>query len=121
MSFATFAANAGDLWFRAMDDIACVLYSAGQLMILVLDHEELITLSRLGASQAARHPGHAGQKRRVRDSGPGSLDVRFRAINSGNERSLTVTHSVGAHKGFGACEEEEGRPGLRTVFAARSR
>jgi hypothetical protein len=61
MSFATFAANAGDLWFPAIDDIACVQYSAGQLLVLVLDHEELIALSRLGASQAARHPGMAGR------------------------------------------------------------
>ena len=72
MSFATFAANAGDLWFPAMDDIACVLHSAGQLLVLVLDHEELITLSRPGASPAARHPRHAGHKSRVRDGLPGS-------------------------------------------------
>ena len=76
MSFATFVANVGDLWFPAMDDIACVLYSADQLMVLVLDHEELVTLSRLGASPAARHPGH---RRRVRDGWPGSLDARFLA------------------------------------------
>jgi hypothetical protein len=57
MNCATFAANVADLWFPATDDIACVLYSAGQLLVLVLDHEELITLSRLGASQAVRHPG----------------------------------------------------------------
>ena len=80
MSFATFAANAGDLWFPAMDDIACVLSSAGQLLVLVLDHEELITLSRLGASPAARYPGHAGHKRGVRDGWPGSLDARFLAL-----------------------------------------
>ena len=80
MSFATFAANAGDLWFPAMDDIACVLYSACQLMVLVLDHEELITLSILGASPAARHPGQAGHKRGVRDGWPGSLDARFLAL-----------------------------------------
>jgi hypothetical protein len=77
MSFATFTANVGDLWFPAMDDIACVLYSAGQLLVLVLDHEEFITLSSLEASQAARHPGH---KRRVRDGWPGSLDARFLAL-----------------------------------------
>jgi hypothetical protein len=80
MSFATFTANAGDLWFPAMDDIACVLHSAGQLLGLVLDHEELITLSRLGASHVARHPGHAGHKRGVRDGWPGSLDGRFLAL-----------------------------------------
>jgi hypothetical protein len=47
MSFGTFAANAGDLWFPAADDIVCVLRSGTQLMVLVLDHEELITLSTL--------------------------------------------------------------------------
>jgi hypothetical protein len=77
MSFATFATNVGDLWFPAMDDIACVLYSADQLLILVLDHEELITLSRLEASQEEQHPR---QKRRVRDSWPSSLDARFLAL-----------------------------------------
>jgi hypothetical protein len=45
ISFETFAANIDDLWFPAMDDIVCVLHSSGRLMILVLDHEELITLS----------------------------------------------------------------------------
>jgi hypothetical protein len=80
MSFATFAANADDPWFYAMDDIACVLYSDSQLLVVVLDHEELTTLSRLGASQAARHPGHAGHKRRVRNGWPGSLDARFLAL-----------------------------------------
>jgi len=77
MSFATFAANVGDLWFPAMDDIACVLHSSGQLLVLVLDHAELITLSALRASQAAQHPGH---KRRVPDGWPGSLDARFLAL-----------------------------------------
>jgi len=77
MSFATFTANACDLWFPAMDDIACVLCSDGQFLVLVLDHEELITLSRLEAAQAARHPGDAGHERGVRDGGPGSLDARF--------------------------------------------
>jgi hypothetical protein len=70
-SFATFAANTGDLWFPAMDDLACVLSSAGQLLVLVLDHEELITPSRLGASPAARHSGQAGHERGVRDGWPG--------------------------------------------------
>ena len=45
MSFETFAANVDDLWFPAMDDIVCVLQSDSSLMVLVLDHEELITLS----------------------------------------------------------------------------
>ena len=80
MSFATFAANAGDLWFPAMDDIACVLSSAGQLLVLVLDHEELITLSRPGASPATRYPGHAGHQHGARDGRPGSLDARFLAL-----------------------------------------
>lgn len=82
MSFATFAANVGDLWFPAMDDIACVLHSAGQLLVLVLDHEELITLSTLGASQAARHPEPAVDERRVWNGWPGSLDARFLALLS---------------------------------------
>jgi hypothetical protein len=45
ISLETFAANIDDLWFPAMDDIVCVLNSGSQLMALVLDHEELITLS----------------------------------------------------------------------------
>lgn len=45
MSFETFAANVDDLWFPAMDDIVAVLHSDSQLMALVLDHEEIITLS----------------------------------------------------------------------------
>jgi hypothetical protein len=45
MSFDTFVANVDDLWFPAMDDIVSVLHSGSQLMVLVLDHEELITLS----------------------------------------------------------------------------
>jgi hypothetical protein len=53
MSFGTFAANADDLWFPALDDVVAVLHSGGQLMVLVLDHEELITLStvNLGADE----------------------------------------------------------------------
>jgi hypothetical protein len=47
MSFETFAANVDDLWFPAMDDIVSVLHSDSSLMVLVLDHEELITLSRV--------------------------------------------------------------------------
>jgi len=47
MSFETFAANVDDLWFPAMDDIVSVLHSGSQLMVLVLDHEELITLSNV--------------------------------------------------------------------------
>jgi hypothetical protein len=45
MSLETFAANIGDLWFPAMDDVVCVLHSGGNRMVLVLDHEELITFS----------------------------------------------------------------------------
>ena len=45
MNFETFGANVDDLWFPAMDDIVAVLHSGSQLMVLVLDHEELITLS----------------------------------------------------------------------------
>jgi hypothetical protein len=45
MSFEKFTANVDDLWFPAMDDIVSVMHVDGQLMVLVLDHEELITLS----------------------------------------------------------------------------
>jgi hypothetical protein len=45
MSFETFAANLDDLWFPASDDIVSVLHSGRNLLVLVLDHEELITLS----------------------------------------------------------------------------
>jgi hypothetical protein len=45
MSFETFVANVDDLWFPAMDDIVSVLHSDSSLMVLVLDHEELVTLS----------------------------------------------------------------------------
>ena len=45
MSFETFTANVDDLWFPAMDDVVCVLRSGSDLMVLILDHEELITLS----------------------------------------------------------------------------
>jgi hypothetical protein len=45
MSFETFAANIDDLWFPAMDDVVCLPHSDGHRMVLVLDHEELITFS----------------------------------------------------------------------------
>jgi hypothetical protein len=51
MSFETFAANVEDLWFPAMDDIVSVLQSDSNLMVLVLDHEELITLSSVNPGQ----------------------------------------------------------------------
>jgi hypothetical protein len=50
MSFATFADNVDDLWFPAMDDIVSVVRSDSNLMVLVLDHEELITLSSVNYS-----------------------------------------------------------------------
>jgi hypothetical protein len=53
MSFGTFAANADDLWFPARDDVVAVLHSGGQLMVLVLDHEELITLSAVDSVEDA--------------------------------------------------------------------
>ena len=49
MSFETFATNIDDLWFPAMDDIVSVLHSDSHLMALVLDHEELITLSSVNS------------------------------------------------------------------------
>ncbi len=51
MSFDTFAANIDDLWFPAMDDIVAVLHSDNNLMVLVLDHEELLTLSSVNQSR----------------------------------------------------------------------
>jgi hypothetical protein len=53
MSLETFAANVGDLWFPAMDDIVAVLAVDGDFMVLVLDHEELITLSSMNADECA--------------------------------------------------------------------
>jgi hypothetical protein len=51
MSFETFTANVDDLWFPAMDDVVSVLHSGSDLMVLVLDHEELITLSSADLSR----------------------------------------------------------------------
>jgi hypothetical protein len=51
MSFETFAANVDDLWFPAMDDVVSVLQSGSHLMVLVLDHEELVTLSSVNLSE----------------------------------------------------------------------
>jgi hypothetical protein len=48
-----FAANIGGLWYPAMDDIVCVLPGDGNLMVLVLDHEELITLSSVNPDEYA--------------------------------------------------------------------
>ena len=50
MSFETFTANVDDFWFPAMDDIVSVVHTGSHLMILVVDHEELITLSDLKSS-----------------------------------------------------------------------
>ena len=50
MTFEKFADSVDDLWFPAMDDIVSVMHSDGGLMVLVLDHEELITLSSAGSS-----------------------------------------------------------------------
>ena len=50
MSFDKFAANVDDLWFPGMDDIVSVLPSGSNLLVLVLDHEELITLSSVNSS-----------------------------------------------------------------------
>jgi hypothetical protein len=53
MSLERFAANIGDLWFSGMDDIVCVLPGDRSLMVLVLDHEELITLSSVNPDEYA--------------------------------------------------------------------
>jgi hypothetical protein len=60
MSFETFTANVDDLWFPAMDDVVSVLHSGSDLMVLVLDHEELITLSgMLRTYKNLQRPGGA--------------------------------------------------------------
>lgn len=53
MSFELLTANIGDLWFPAVDDIVSVLHSGSNIMVLVLDHEELITLSAASYNQDA--------------------------------------------------------------------
>ena len=53
MSFGAFAAHIDDLWFPAVDDIVALLHADGDLMVLVLDHEELITLSILNPGEVA--------------------------------------------------------------------
>jgi hypothetical protein len=53
MSFGTFTANVDDLWFPAMDDIVSVLHSGSQFTVLVLDHEELITVSSVNPGPSA--------------------------------------------------------------------
>jgi hypothetical protein len=58
MSFQTFAANVDDLWYPAMDDIVSVLHSDENPMVLVLDHEELFTLSSVGSPEKFLQGGH---------------------------------------------------------------
>lgn len=53
MSFDMFVANVDDLWFPAMDDIVCVFASSNQFMVLVLDHEEFITVSNVNHSESS--------------------------------------------------------------------
>lgn len=47
MSFSTFTDNVDDLWFPAMDDVVVVVNTGGATDILVLDHEERFTFTRL--------------------------------------------------------------------------
>jgi hypothetical protein len=74
MSFEMLAANIGDLWFPAMDDIVCVVQSGGGgLMLLVFDHEELITLTGL----SGRLSQQVGCLRRVEGgAGGGGATIR---------------------------------------------
>jgi hypothetical protein len=44
-TLGTLAASIGDLWFPAMDDIAAVLPTDSSLVVVVLDHEEIMTFS----------------------------------------------------------------------------
>jgi len=85
MSLETLASNIGDLWFPAMDDIICVLPSGGNLTVLVLDHEELITLSTVTPPAAeGGHPDASGNPLSVRQArllavvaeGDGNWDAR---------------------------------------------
>jgi hypothetical protein len=77
MSFGTLTANIGDLWFPAVDDVVCVLHSGAGLLVLVLDHEEVIMLSCLD-------PGGdtGGLRRAVQASlpGPGPAQEQHVAI-----------------------------------------
>ena len=52
MSFEDFVANFDDFWYPAMDDIVAVLYLDEKPMFLVLDHEELFTLSILNLTDS---------------------------------------------------------------------
>ena len=71
IGFETFVANIGSLWFPARDDVVCVLAADDGLMVLVVDHEELITLSRVDSGEHAGYmdvgKSAAGEERRVRD------------------------------------------------------
>ncbi len=49
MTFGAFVSNFDDLWFPAMDDVVVLLDSRQALDVLVLDHEERITFSRVNA------------------------------------------------------------------------
>jgi hypothetical protein len=67
MSFETFVSNVDDLWFPAMDDIVSALYSGSNLMVLVLDHEELITLSTVNPRKGPGRLCRLGLRRRGQD------------------------------------------------------
>jgi hypothetical protein len=67
MSFETFTANVEDLWFPAMDDIVSVLSSGSNLMVLVLDHEELITLSTVNPGKETGRLCRLGLRGRGQD------------------------------------------------------
>ena len=65
MSFETFAANIDDPWFPAMDDVVCVPHSDGDRMVLVLDHEEVITFSSVNPCGDAGGSGQPADQRRA--------------------------------------------------------
>ena len=52
LDLTTLAANIEDLWFPATDNIVSVLDRGGDLLILVLGHEEHITLSNVPPAKA---------------------------------------------------------------------
>jgi hypothetical protein len=87
MSFETFAANVDDLWFPAMDDIVCVLHSDGHRMVLVLDHEELITFSSVNSCEDAGRAALPADQGRS-DSPAASPGARGAEPNYAEERHV---------------------------------
>ena len=80
ISFGTLAANISDLWFPATDDIVAVLQLGSTLMVLVLDHEEAITLSSVSPrnnlfSVELLPPPESGQQENNPAQAPGRITI----------------------------------------------